>query len=463
MQPDICNRDAGHTDRMTPVIFTFVFKCRIVMSTMGTKSYRDYTRLLIMTFFFMSNSLIFVRRALWGGLPPHRGPDVDISIAALILLSAAFSLWYLIEIYEFWKWNYSLQKRTSGYGLFALRMVPFAVSLVFFPQYFSLLMPILMVITVFYSAVYFRFGVGIIVLLCVLMVQVWAEFYLGDPFRPPLEYFRQSDYLFFIYKMMNTLLVWLLGFFWKRDHLRWQQNQRLNKDLRESQVQLREYADRVADTVMLEERTRLARDIHDSVGHNLTAASLQLSKSEGYFEKDPAIAKTALSEARTCIQTGIQDIREVLSTLNNKYHELNIFSQIRNLTSRLPADQYEVTLDLQGEQKDYNMAVLLALYRMVQEGVTNILKHSGADTVRIAVELGEHFAVARIEDNGSGFDAENIQHISPLSNIRSFGLQGLRDRISLVRGEFRIDTGLGRGVRLEAKIPKQPTKVIGGE
>ncbi|MDY7028693.1 MAG: sensor histidine kinase [Spirochaetota bacterium] len=430
---------------------------------MEMKSYRDYTRLLIMTFFFMSNSLIFVRRTIWGGFPPHRGPDVDISLAASILLSAAFSLWYLIEIYEFWRWNYSLGKRASGYRLFALRLVPFVVSLVIFPHYFSLLMPIMMVITVFYSAVYFRFGVGIIVLLCFLLVQIWAEFYLGDPLRPPPEHLRQTDYLFFIYRSMNTLLVWLLGFFWKRDHLRWKQNQQLNEDLQESQVQLREYADRVADTVMLEERTRLARDIHDSVGHNLTAASLQLSKSEGYFEKDPTVAKIALAEARTCIQTGIQDIREVLNTLNDDRHELYIFSQIRNLTGRLPADQYKVTLDLQGEQKDYNMAVLLAIYRMVQEGVTNILKHSGADIVRIAVKLGDDFAVASIEDNGRGFRTADTENAASFNQARSFGLQGLRDRISLVRGEFRIDTAPGRGVLLEAKIPKQPTKVIGGE
>lgn len=430
---------------------------------MVTKSFRDYTRLVIVTFIFTSNALIFARRLFAPGFPPHGKPEVFFDPLHPVLLSFAVFFWYLVELFEFWKMNYNQEKRSVSIFLLILRLLPFLLNVLLFPQYLEILMPILIVVMAFYSAVYFSPSVGVSLLLCTLAAQFFADARLIDTFRPPAGEIRQSEYLFSIYKLMNTLLIWLLGFFWKRDHHRWRQNQQLNLELQKSQEQLREYAERVADTVMLEERTRLARDIHDSVGHNLTAATIQLSKSEGYFEKDPKVARTALIEARNCIQTGIQDIREVLSTLNNNRQDFDIFSHIRGLVKKLPSEQFTVELDLQGEQKDYNMAVLYAIYRIVQEGITNILKHSGADSVRVSVVLGGESAQVSVEDNGRGFDMNAGQGPLREKTTAAFGLQGLRDRISLVRGEFYIYSQPDRGVRLEAKIPRQPARVIGGK
>jgi signal transduction histidine kinase len=256
-------------------------------------------------------------------------------------------------------------------------------------------------------------------------------------------------------------LVYLIGYFWKRDRSRWEQNQQLNRDLQRTQEQLRKYAEQVADTVVLEERNRLSRDIHDSVGHNLTAATIQLSKAEAYFKREPATSLQALTEARNCIQEGMRDIREVLGTLNNETKDFDIFNQIRKLIDRLPEEHYKIDVTLEGNQLNYNRAVLLALYRMVQEGTTNILKHSQASQVEIGITLGKEKAVAFISDNGVGFYSEDLQTAG--RKHQNIGLEGLRERIGLVRGVLTIYSVPGEGTRLEAVLPREPTVFINGE
>jgi signal transduction histidine kinase len=270
------------------------------------------------------------------------------------------------------------------------------------------------------------------------------------------------DFFFLIYKIMNSLLVWLIAFFWKRDRLRWRENRELTDDLRRTKQQLRQYAEQVADTVVLEERTRLARDIHDSIGHTLTAAAIQLTKAEGYFSRDADTALHAIVEARGCIQEGMRDIREVLGTLNSRAGDFDLLDQVRRLADSLPGDRFKVDLRLSGDQRAYNKAVLLAVYRMVQEGITNILKHSDANRVEIQVNLGKNRVKASVRDNGRGFtltgDNEGGNHLE--AGGLGFGLEGLRDRISLVRGTMKIESPPGGGTSLQADIPREPAALI---
>ena len=428
------------------------------------KQYRDYTRLVILTFFLSSGGVLFVRRLLWS-LAPHRSHmALPLSPQAFVLISAGFFFWYLVELYEFFRWNYQVENLLLHYLLFGLRVLPFFLILAVIPRAYSFLLPMLFVVLAFYSCIYFDTRIAVLLLLLLLFLQVGSDLFIIDPARPPSDQNRQVDFFFLIYKVMNSLLIWLIAFFWKRDRLRWRKNRELTEDLQDTKQQLRKYAEQVAETVVLEERTRLARDIHDSIGHTLTAASIQLTKAEAYFDRDPHTALQSVVEARGCIQEGMRDIREVLGSLSSEAGEFKLLEQIRKLAERLPPEHFHTELQLSGDQQGYNKAVLLAVYRMVQEGVTNILKHSGADHVKIRIDLDKDRVHASIGDNGSGFEpfpsAGGDDRSRPDPGSLGFGLEGLRDRIGLVRGSLRIETASEKGTLLEAEIPREPAALI---
>jgi signal transduction histidine kinase len=426
------------------------------------KQYRDHTRLVILTFFLSSGGVLFIRRLLWS-LSPHRPPFLTaFSLPAMFLVVLGFFFWYLVELYDFFRWNYEIEKTSLRRRLFVLRVFPFLLVTVVIPEAYSLLFPMFIVVLAFYSCIDFDTRIAVPVLLLLLLLQIGNELFFIDPARPQGDQNRQVDFFFLIYKIMNSLLVWLIAFFWKRDRLRWRENRELTDDLRRTKQQLRQYAEQVADTVVLEERTRLARDIHDSIGHTLTAAAIQLTKAEGYFSRDADTALHAIVEARGCIQEGMRDIREVLGTLNSRAGDFDLLDQVRRLADSLPGDRFKVDLRLSGDQRAYNKAVLLAVYRMVQEGITNILKHSDANRVEIQVNLGKNRVKASVRDNGRGFtltgDNEGGNHLE--AGGLGFGLEGLRDRISLVRGTMKIESPPGGGTSLQADIPREPAALI---
>ncbi len=363
-----------------------------------------------------------------------------------------------MELYEFSRRRYGLEKPAENYLLLSVRILPFLLAFIADPRSLTFLLPMFFVVFAFYSAIYFGSRTSIFLLFVILVSQILSELYIIDPFRPPDKQW-DVDLFFLVYKVMNALLVWLIAFFWKQDRLSWLQNQELTDNLRSTQKQLRLYAEQVAETVVLEERNRLARDIHDSLGHNLTAASIQLTKAESFFRRDPDTAMKALTDARGCIQEGMRDIREVLASLSAKGEGFDIFAQIRRILERLPSERFSTKVCLEGNQHDFNRAVLLAVYRLVQEGITNILKHSGADQVEVMVMLGEDRLSAVVQDNGCGFDPSTQERDSSAG----LGLEGLRERIGLVRGTFHVFAVPGEGTRLEAEIPREPSSHIGGD
>ncbi|MBN1647599.1 MAG: sensor histidine kinase [Spirochaetales bacterium] len=428
---------------------------------MVQKSFRNYTRLIILTFFLASNGIFVIHRFITGFMRfrdiPGPGPDVSFTGLVLVIFAAFF--WYAVELVDFFRWNYAKETWNFTIPLFMLRLLPFMLTVLVFPSYMAFIQPTFFLVTAFYCAVYIKTRPGLVSLLVLLVFQLFCELYVSDTYMPP-EMRRNPDFFFIIYKMMTSILAWLIGFFWKQDRQRWQQIRLLNDELQMTHTRLREYADQVADTVILEERNRLARDIHDSLGHNLTAASIQLSKAEGYFRIEPDAALEAISEARNCLQEGMKDVREVVGTLDDQKGNFDIIEQIRKLAGRIPDDKYTLTLETKGVQKDYNRAVLLAIYRLVQEGLTNIIRHADAGTIRISVTLGSEHAHVLISDNGRGF---NVNTLSDNENSTGkFGLRGLKNRIELVRGTLTINSYPGQGTRIEGVLPRVPTSTMKG-
>ncbi len=236
--------------------------------------------------------------------------------------------------------------------------------------------------------------------------------------------------LLFIFLLVNTLL-----------------SERQSRDqVAIANQQLRQYALRVETLAMEQERNRIARDIHDSLGHSLTALNLQLEGALKLWQTNPERAQVFLREAKQMGSTALQEVRQSVSAmradpLQGKGLESAIASLIQDFQRNT---DYQITSHLQLPQA-LSSEVNFTVYRIIQEALTNSSKHAHATQVRIDIQLTPTGLRLMVEDNGKGFDWAQ--------NQTGFGLQGMRERVLALGGHLAIASAAGQGCRITVDLP----------
>ncbi|MEL6259472.1 MAG: sensor histidine kinase [Cyanobacteria bacterium J06626_6] len=223
--------------------------------------------------------------------------------------------------------------------------------------------------------------------------------------------------------------------------------------LETSHRQLKQYSNRVAELAATEERNRLARDIHDSLGHHLAAINIQLEKANAYRQRDPQRAYEAVNYAQRTVQDALKDVRESVNSLRKEEETFSFQDSLWALIRRMHHSELSIALNQRGNSSRYSRLKLMTLYRVVQEGLTNVHKHANASQVEVAINFGPDAAQLKLTDNGSGFDVavwEKHAHQDQATQ----GLTGLQERLSLVGGTFNI-TSEPSGTTLTSAIPQQ--------
>lgn len=226
-------------------------------------------------------------------------------------------------------------------------------------------------------------------------------------------------------------------------------------ELEEAHQQLRLYAGQVEELATANERNRLAREIHDSLGHYLTIINVQLEKALSYRNRDPAEEEQAVRDAKRLASEALQDVRHSVSALRATTEPFILIPALRTLVERLRSAQLAVELQIEGGEEGYSQQALLALFRVAQEGFTNIQKYARAVSARLAVHFGEATATLRLTDDGSGFDTAQLATLRP-GREGSYGLQGVRERLELVGGAMEVESSPGQGTSLYATVPRDP-------
>jgi signal transduction histidine kinase len=215
---------------------------------------------------------------------------------------------------------------------------------------------------------------------------------------------------------------------------------------------LRQYALKIEDQATLQERNRIAREIHDSLGHSLTVFNLHVEAALRLLETDPAETKALLIEAK---QTGSQALREVRQSVSTLRSDLlqgrslsvalsDLCADFQRSTGILPISQMQIPESLSEPLK-------ITMYRIVQEALTNICKHAHATQVTIIIEPKldfENSLQITIQDNGQGFDLNQA--------IVGFGLQGMQERVNALIGTLQILTAPQQGCQIIAHFPIHP-------
>lgn len=236
-----------------------------------------------------------------------------------------------------------------------------------------------------------------------------------------------------------------------RDERSRQQTRRLLEHLEASHRQLQTYAAQVAELAAVEERNRLARDIHDSLGHHLSAINIQLEKALAYREHNPQEADQAVLDAKQMAHEALRDVRQSVSALRTSEADFSLRDALADLVRRMGQSGFTIDYHIDGDESGYGRPALIALYRVAQEGLTNVQRHANARHVLLDVQLGDDEARLSLRDDGAGFDSQALDELA--ASKRSFGLQGLQERLELVRGQLAIASEPRQGTALTVTIP----------
>ena len=159
----------------------------------------------------------------------------------------------------------------------------------------------------------------------------------------------------------------------------------LAAQLETANLQLAAYASQVEELATAQERNRLAREIHDNLGHYLTIVSVQLEAAKATFHSDPERSLDALSKAQELVRKGLAGVREFVARLRvSPVENRSLQDAILSLVEEMQASGIIIELKLLGNPKAVDEKTGLALYRTVQEGLTNIRKHANASVPRSA-------------------------------------------------------------------------------
>jgi signal transduction histidine kinase len=214
--------------------------------------------------------------------------------------------------------------------------------------------------------------------------------------------------------------------------------------LEEANRKLRESAAQAEELAVARERNRLAREIHDGLGHYLTTIAVQLEAAEALLGDQPSPAAEAVRKAAVLSQEALADVRRSVGALRVDAPRLPLVHQLEQLALADP--QLLVAVSARGAVRDLAPAVEHALYRVAQEGLTNVRKHAGSPEVQVVLDF-QAPAQVRLEviDGGDGPGAEETG--------AGFGLNGVRERIELLGGRMEAAARPEGGFALHVEVP----------
>jgi len=222
--------------------------------------------------------------------------------------------------------------------------------------------------------------------------------------------------------------------------------ERLARDLRVAHDELARYAVQIEELAMEKERTRLAREIHDSLGHYLTAINIQLEAARAVQADETAPVAALLERAQALTKEGLQEVRRSVAALRaSPLADKPLPLLIETLAEGCRTSGIETTCTIAGTPRPLPPAFELALYRAAQEALTNVRKHAQAQHAEVTLTYAADSVHLRVEDDGVG----SAEHAG------GFGLVGLRERVQLLGGALEIASVPGAGFVLEITLREE--------
>ncbi len=223
---------------------------------------------------------------------------------------------------------------------------------------------------------------------------------------------------------------------------------RTQEKLTQAHNQLRQYSLQIEELAAVQERNRIAREIHDSLGHALTSLNVQIQTVLKLWTHNPDEARTFLEQAQQLGTLAMREVRQSVSTLRaDEQNELSLQESIAILLQEFRQNTGIVIDSSIHLTTSLPLEITHPLYRLIQEALTNICKHAHATVVQLDLKTELDKVYLEITDNGRGFSYDEI--------TSGYGLQGMSERIAAMNGDFHLDATPGHGCKIAIVLPLQ--------
>jgi signal transduction histidine kinase len=213
---------------------------------------------------------------------------------------------------------------------------------------------------------------------------------------------------------------------------------------REARRRVEKLSAEVAQLAAANERSRLAREIHDTLGHYLTVIHVQLEAARALVRTEPDRGLLAITRAQALAKDGLTAVRQSVKALREDARVEGVAEQLASLVDAVRDENFSATFSAEGSARPVTAAVALALHRTALEALTNVRRHAAATRVRMDLTFQPAGRVhLRVHDNGRG--ANQLDG--------GFGLAGLRERAEQLGGSVSYRTAAGEGFTLDMELP----------
>ena len=240
--------------------------------------------------------------------------------------------------------------------------------------------------------------------------------------------------------------AWLLGKYVGGRRAYTAELERKNRQLEQAQVEL-------AERAAADERLRIARELHDVVTHTMSVVVVHAGTGRMVADADPAAARQALATIETAARSALVEMRRLLGVLRGSGDERAELApapgldDLGALVADVEMSGLDVTVRLEGERPDVPASVDMCAYRIVQEALTNVIKHAGPVPVTVTVRYADHELTIEVYDDGpSG-------QLVPSAPTGGHGLIGMRERVAMLHGDFDAGRRPSGGFHVFARLP----------
>ncbi|GAB3658923.1 sensor histidine kinase [Actinocorallia lasiicapitis] len=247
------------------------------------------------------------------------------------------------------------------------------------------------------------------------------------------------------------------GVWWLGRSLRLRRSYLSELEDRAARLEKARFAD--ARAARVEERSRIARELHDVVAHHVSVMTVQAGAARRIMEKDPASAREAIETIEQVGRTALSEMRRIVGVLRTDRDVVQPGAELApqpgmedlaGLIEQIKETGLAVQLDVDGEPRKLSTGVDLAAYRLIQEALTNSLKHAGPHArAWVRLRYTDRSLTLEVVDNGRGAAAGMPDD----TDSPGHGLVGMRERVALYGGELRIGPRIGGGFEVRARFP----------
>jgi signal transduction histidine kinase len=227
----------------------------------------------------------------------------------------------------------------------------------------------------------------------------------------------------------------------------------LAAELRDKANRLEREQEKQADLAVSDERARIARELHDVVAHNVSVMVVQAAAARRMLDHDPAKATEALASVEQTGREALKEMRRMVGMLGKPDEPAALapqpsVSELDWLIERAREAGLDVDLTIEGEEKRLESSVDLSAFRIVQEALTNTLKHAGPARAHVKLRYGAREVVVDVSDDGRGVAGQGAN-----GRMDGHGLVGMRERVAMLGGEIHAGYRKDGGFGVTAKLP----------